>query len=196
MKMSQNDARESSFMASPRAKGGAMRRKPLYLLSLCMAVLIGACCSLPSFHPSFWNDGGTIQYNNNCYNYSNNKRTDTFAQPGQAAGAMYTALQCSNVRTAAIADGIKSVAGPNQCPKKECTLALVVAPNWDYHWYRRDKNGMWTHKPGGTPATSLDNSMNPISNPETANRGPYTDFCGYMCSCSSKKEGKGHEKIQ
>jgi hypothetical protein len=75
-------------------------------------------------------------------------------------------------------------------------VALVVAPGWDYHWYRRDENGRWSHKPGGTRATNLDNSMNPISNPETANRGPYTDFCGYYCSCSSSKEGNGHENIQ
>ena len=54
---------------------------------------------------------------------------------------------------------------------------------------------MWTHKPGGTPATNLDNSGNPISNPETADRGGYTDFCGYLCSCSDSTEGNGHENI-
>ena len=41
----------------------------------------------------------------------------------------------------------------------------------------------------------LDNSGNPISNPETADRGGYTDFCGYLCSCSSSTEGNGHENI-
>ncbi len=171
-----------------------MRRKAI-IVTLLLAAWIGACCSIPTYQPNFWNDGSTIQWNNNCYNYGNNKRTDTFAQPGQAAGAMYTALQCSNVRTAAIADGLKAVSGPNQCPKKECTVALVVAPGWDFHWYRRDKNGMWTHKPGSTQATNRDNSNNTISNPETANRGPYTDFCGYMCSCSNSTEGQGHENI-
>ena len=173
-----------------------MRRRVLYTAGALLALAVGACCSIPTYTPAFWNDGGFVQDNNNCYNYSNNKRTDTFAQPGQAAGAPWTALQCNNVRTAAIADGLKAVAGPNLCPKKECTLALVVDPGWDYHWYRRDKNGMWTHKPGGTPATNLDNSLNPIPNPETADRGGYTDFCGYLCSCSSSKEGNGHENIQ
>ena len=172
-----------------------MKHRSVAYAAALLTLAVGACCSIPSYTPAFWNDGGTVQFGNNCYNYSNNKRTDTFAQPGEAAGAKWTSLQCGNVRTAAIADGLKSVAGPNLCPKRECTLALVVDPGSDYHWYRRDKNGMWTHKPGGTPATNLDNSSNPINNPETADRGGYTDFCGYMCSCSSATEGKGHEKI-
>ena len=158
-------------------------------------LLIGACCSLPSYHPAFWNDSGQVQWNNNCYNYANNKRTDTFAQPGRAAGSIWTALTCPAVDVAAVADGLTRLPAGGSCPRKECRVALVVAPGWDYHWYRRDKNGLWTHKPGGTRATNLDNSMNPISNPETANRGPYTDFCGYYCSCSSAKEGNGHENI-
>jgi len=37
-------------------------------------------------------------------------------------------------------------------------LALVIAPGWDFHWYRKGEDGMWTHKPGGTPATNVDNS--------------------------------------
>jgi len=172
-----------------------MRRKAL-CLALLAAACIGACCSLPSFHPTFWNDGGTIQYNNNCYNYSNNKRTNTFAQPGRAAGAMYTSLQCANVHSAAVADGLTPLPASGHCASNHCKIALVVAPGWDYHWYRQDTNGMWTHKPGGTQATHLDNSGHPISNPETANRGPYTDFCGYLCTCSNSTEGNGHAKIQ
>jgi len=164
------------------------------------AVTAGACCSVPSYTPTFWNDGGQVQGNNNCYNYSNNTRTDTFAQPGQAAGSPWTALQCPQVRTAALADGLDALPASGQCPTNACKkvdkLALVVWPGGDYHWYRQDKNGMWTHKPGGTQATNLDNSGNPIANPETADRGNYTDFCGYLCSCSSATEGSGHENIQ
>lgn len=172
-----------------------MRRRALYASAALLAIAVGACCSIPTYTPAFWNSSFQIQGNNNCYNYSNNKRTDTFAQPGRAAGAQWTDLECNNVRTAAVADGLVAVAKPNKCPKKECTLALVVDPGDDYHWYRRDTNGMWTHKPGGTPATNLDNSGNPISNPETADRGGYTDFCGYLCSCSSSTEGNGRENI-
>ncbi|EPX54980.1 hypothetical protein D187_009719 [Cystobacter fuscus DSM 2262] len=34
-----------------------------------------------SFEPSYWN-GNDRQGSNNCYNYTNNKATNTFAQPG------------------------------------------------------------------------------------------------------------------
>lgn len=170
--------------------------------TLCAAALLSGCCGIPSYTPSFWNDAGQIQYNNNCYNYSNNKRTDTFAQPGRAAGSMYTSLSCPSVGPAADADGVEPVPASGNCNpwwrfwRREDKLALVVAPGWDYHWYRQDRNGMWTHKPGGTQATNLDNSGNPISNPELADRGPYVNFCGYYCSCSSSTEGAGHENIQ
>ena len=171
-------------------------------LALCALSSLSACCGEPTYTPSFWNDGGQIQYNNNCYNYSNNKRTDTFAQPGRAAGAMYTNLSCTSVGPAAAADGVDSIPATGACNRswlfwrRYDKLALVVAPGWDYHWYRQDSNGMWTHKPGGTQATNLDNLGNPISNPETAARGPYVDFCGYYCSCSSSTEGAGNENIQ
>ena len=52
------------------------------------------------------------------------------------------------------------------------------------------RDGRWTHKPGGTEATDLDNSGNPISDPRTADRGGYTDFCGFMIAMH------GHTKIR
>lgn len=139
------------------------------------------CRCAPLYEPAWWNDGGTKQFNNNCYNYSTNYRTDTFAQPGRANGAMYSALTCAAVRPAAIEDFlIDSPAAGNKCPKEGHLVALVIAPGWDFHWYRKGRNGYWTHKPGGTPATNVDNSGHLISDPRTANRGPYTDFCTFM----------------
>ena len=38
-----------------------------------------------AFNPNFWNVS-PVEANNNCYNYATNRRTDTFAQPGRAAG--------------------------------------------------------------------------------------------------------------
>jgi hypothetical protein len=171
--------------------------------ALALAVAAPGCCSTPSYTPAFWNDGGTVQWGNNCSNYSNNVRTDTFAQPGRASGHTLTwsdLADCTVTASYAAADGIDPWPASGDCPgdwlfSHHTKLALVVAPNWDYHWYRLDANGMWTHKPGGTEATNLDNSDQPITNPETADRGPYTIFCGYFCSCSSATEGAGHEKI-
>lgn len=136
----------------------------------------------PIYEPEKWNDGGFIQDNNNCYNYACDKRTDTFAQPGLAGGNLWSSMTCSEVKDGAIADGLiplKVGSCKNCCHK----VALFIWPGHDYHWYRQDANGMWSHKCANTEATNLDNSGNPISNPLTADRGGYTDFCGFFCVC-------------
>ncbi len=138
----------------------------------------------PRYEPAVWNDADGIQYNNNCYNYACNIRTGTFAQPGRATGNQYTALTCPEVTKGAVSDGLQ----PHNCATR-CTgcchkVALVMAPGYDFHWYRLDNNGLWSHKPGGTEATNLDNSGNPIVDPSTADRGPYTQFCGCFCVCA------------
>jgi hypothetical protein len=149
------------------------------------------CRCAPLYEPTWWNDAGQKQYNNNCYNYSTNYRTDTFAQPGLAAGAEYTALTCASVRPAAVADDlIATPAANNRCPREGHLVALVIAPGIDFHWYRKGRNGYWTHKPGGTQATNVDNSGHLIPDPRTADRGPYTDFCTFMVVMH------GHIKIQ
>ncbi|AUT64950.1 hypothetical protein [Paraburkholderia terrae] len=138
------------------------------------------CRCGPVYEPGWWNVP-TRQPNNNCYNYACNYRTDTFAQPGRAAGAMYTALTCPSVRPAAIADALIDNSGAdNRCPPEGHLVALVIWPNGDFHWYRKGRDGFWTHKPGPTAVTNLDNSGNLIIDPRTANRGPYTDFCTFM----------------
>ncbi|MFX1510618.1 MAG: hypothetical protein ACFFBR_09960 [Promethearchaeota archaeon] len=137
----------------------------------------------PIYRPEDWNDAGVIQYNNNCYNYACNKRTDTFAQPGRASGNMYQSLQCNEVKEGAISDGLKAAETCGPCCHK---VALFVWPGVDYHWYRQDHGGMWSHKPGQTRATNLDNDNNPIDDPRDANRGGYTDFCGFFCVCRDK----------
>lgn len=151
----------------------------------------GRCECAPLYEPAWWNDGGQRQWGNNCYNYSTNYRSDTFAQPGLAAGAMYATLSCKDVRAGAVADDL--IADPkanNRCPKEGHLVALVVAPGWDFHWYRKGRTGYWSHKPGGTQATNRDNSGNLIPDPRTADRGPYVDFCTFMVVMH------GHIKIQ
>ena len=149
------------------------------------------CRCAPLYEPNWWNDGGQRQDNNNCYNYGTNYRSDTFAQPGLAAGAMYAEFTCASVRPAAIADDlIDSPRANNKCPKEGHLAALVIAPDWDFHWFRKGRNGYWTHKPGGTEATNQDNSGVLIPDPRTADRGPYTDFCTFMVVMH------GHTKIQ
>ena len=48
---------------------------------------------------------------------------------------------------------------------------VLIAPDPEYndfHWYRLDRDDRWSHKPGRTPATNLDNSRRaPDSSPQT-----------------------------
>lgn len=144
-------------------------------------ILRPTCACAPLYEPQWWNDAGQRQYNNNCYNYATNYRTDTFAQPGKASGQMYGALSISEVRSAAVRDDLLyTPAVANKCPKEGHLVALVIAPGYDFHWYRRGRYGRWTHKPGGTKATDRDNSGKLITDPRTADRGPYTQFGGFM----------------
>lgn len=132
------------------------------------------------YNPGFWNVPA-VQPHNNCYNYARNWRTDTFAQPGRAHGAQTGTMQCPNVTTAAMADGLKKRCDClpiGEWPRR--LMALVIAPNWDYHWYREQRGGFWGHKPGQTAARNVDNNGALVVNPETAARGPYTNFCDYF----------------
>ncbi len=144
-----------------------------------------------AYNPGFWNNDPNIRSRNNCYNYASNKRTDTFAQPGRGSGHMYTAITCAAVSKAALSDGLhqRYVCFPDS-EKPRYLVALVIAPGpgfVDFHWYRKNKEGFWSHKPGGTAVRNVDNSNRVISDPSTCNRGPYTQFCGYFYTCRSQR---------
>lgn len=137
---------------------------------------------VPKVFLDYWNEDRDRQYSNNCYNYAANRVTNSYAQPGEASDKMYSELSCEDLHEAASSD-LGLIAAdffPHGSKEDDTLLALVVAPNYDFHWYRRDDNGLWSHKLGGTPATNLDNSDQEITSPETADRGPYRDFCGYF----------------
>ena len=139
------------------------------------------------FNPNFWNDPN-VRPRNNCYNYASNKRTDTFAQPGRGSGRIYGALSCAEVSAAALRDGChKRYTCFPDSEKPRYLVALVVAPGYDYHWYRLQSGGFWGHKPGSTAARNTDNAGRVITNPETCSRAPYTQFCGYFYTCKSQR---------
>jgi hypothetical protein len=143
------------------------------------------------FNPGFWNQSG-VQYQNNCYNYATNRRTNTFAQPGRGSGQIYSTINCDEVSRAALRDGAhrRYVCFPRtEYPRY--LVALVYAPNFygssDYHWYRYHPERFWGHKPGGTAARNTDNSGKVITDPRTCDRGPYTQFCGFFYTARSMK---------
>jgi hypothetical protein len=161
--------------------------------------LFAAQTNVPKYFPDFWNEGVTQDWNN-CFNYSTNRKTDSFAQPGESGGATFS-LTCESVMDALTHDeGIE----PTQLfafnGKTDDTLiALVVAPEYDFHWYRRGDDGKWSHKPGSLTARNVDESDKEITDVETADRGNYTDFCGYYrvknYIYADHEQDGGHVKI-
>ena len=137
----------------------------------------------PPYDPGKWNNDPTIREQNNCYNYGNDKITNTFAQPGKGSGVEGpTPPDCAGTGAAAERDGLTRISDPSSTPIEGHFIALVIAPfpsQPDFHWYRRDDNGMWSHKRGAFPAQNTDFKDELISSPEACDRGPYTIFCGY-----------------
>ena len=154
---------------------------------------------LGAFNPGFWNNDPNVMQHNNCYHYASNKRRDSFrvkpggGQPGAGCGHMYTAITCPDVTRAALCDGLhhRFDCFPDG-EKPRYLVALVVAPGPgfnDFHWYRKQKEGFWGHKPGSTAARNYDNRGpgHVVMDPQTCDRGPYTQFCGFFYTCRSQR---------
>jgi hypothetical protein len=136
--------------------------------------------AVPPFDPGKWNNDPNIKRNNNCYNYANDRITNSFAQPGRGSGHEGpNPPDCAGTGQAAQCDGQIPIQSVVNTPVEGHYVALVIWPGKDYHWYRSDTNGMWSHKPGQTPARNTDNSGRSIPDPNNCDRGPYTNWCGF-----------------
>lgn len=88
----------------------------------------------PKLNLDRWNTQDHVRQNNNCYNYGNDKITNSFAQPGTASGHPYGALTPQELLQASESDGLlKLDIGPGDpCPEApeqpNCLVALFVAP--------------------------------------------------------------------
>jgi len=140
------------------------------------------------YDPKPWNAPGYKNFNN-CYAYATNKLAlyAKSPQPGLGSGSMYASLAGSDVAAAAKRDGAHDV---NECfPESEAPrllVALVIWPGEDYHWYRKHPT-CWGHKVGPTEACNVDQSGKVITDPQTCDRGKYTEFTGFMLIPKSQK---------
>jgi len=136
----------------------------------------------PVFNPHFWKKNGHILKCNNCYNYATQRRTDTFAQPGTWSGRRYDEYTAEDVMAASVRDGFIKLGMDQLTPHDDffCNMALFILPGEDYHWYRRESDGTWSHKPGRTHAINTDNAGQLITDPRTADRGEYMIFAGFV----------------
>ena len=98
---------------------------------------------------------------------------------------MYQELTAPSVFAASMRDGFAYLPfyipfiGPKLFPGL-CYMALVIWPKRDFHWYRLDIDGTWSHKMGWGPATKEDDSGNSIYDPMYADRGDYVVFAAYI----------------
>lgn len=167
----------------------------------------------PPYNPGRYNNDPSIYKSHNCYSYSmdvidnklvmkcrrNTKKNtcrQSFHQPGALHGDRYS-LNAEKRRTCPIVEKlmISDVPDTNKvdfydrCPAGKSKIALVVDPGEDYHFYRQDKNGLWSHKDGSNKAKRYDAFKHAIANPELASRDyrsqgsdlNYEDFCGFYC---------------
>lgn len=162
--------------------------------------------SEPTYDPSRYNRHKGIRESHNCYTYAFNylklpktKRcTKTscplpFPQPGRASG--YPTW--SDVKGKRCPDLIARIKGDvpgsslstfeAKCPAGTRKIALVADEDEDYHFYRQDSNGWWSHKPGATEVIPYDATQRRIYDPELASRYypksglHYDEFCSYLC---------------
>lgn len=146
----------------------------------------------PTYNPTYWNKAENIR-RANCYAYSMDVicNREMKLQPGQLAGKTFTSLTENAIFQAAQSDAPylgsgRTIARASQNDKpgrKQYKVALVIAPNTDYHWYVQNTDGYWSHKPGYSSATNVDASGRKITDPQSCNRNygalNYSTFCGY-----------------
>ena len=185
----------------------AVRRKTVRQLK--KAPLSG---SEPAYNPALYNGDADVQDMNNCFGYafnvqekgkgksnsnsSNSSNSRPFMQPGLKSGYppwhKIKGKRCPDLLARLLGDvpDLKQTTFEQCCPKGFSKIAAVIDSKRDYHFYRQDSNGLWSHKPGSTDVTNLDAAGKLIYNPELAarnyNRDPtdvlnYNTFCGYMC---------------
>lgn len=166
----------------------------------------------PDFNPDLYNKFKGLKEAQNCFAYAFDyqhlpkKKGCTkyscpvpFPQPGRASGypkwSQVKGKRCPDLLARLFGDvpDLKMTTFEQRCPKKYSKIALVVDEDEDYHFYRQDSNGFWSHKPGGTEVTHLDATGRPIYDPQLAARQyqdtglNYDKFCGYLCAPKTRK---------
>jgi hypothetical protein len=192
------------IIAPNESLGTTLNITGVYLYNPKIKIHVDAFVALPlsgyelEYNTMLWDD--EVESNNNCYNYALNNQvhpeTNTLwfkQQPGEFAEAMtYDYSDEGKMYNAVLADFEKynELYGTNllfqrvgkfqKCPTGTYKVALVAnSSNWDYHWYRQDSDGYWSHKPGTSAVTRLDSNGKLIVNPEECGRGIYDVFLGF-----------------
>ena len=145
-----------------------------------------------TYNPEIWNRA-PVQGNTNCYSYAFNTQVDPRTgglgkmQPGYTRGYYIPQglIEEQSIRIGVQADSsalgfmFEQIEKYAVCSAGSYKVALVVELGVDYHWYRQNADGTWSHKPGETPVTNLDMLGNLIYDPEVA-ASNYSVFVGFF----------------
>jgi len=161
-------------------------------------------CRKPRYIPEFWNTmDSNIKDYTNCYSYIMDRYevgADKKLQPGELSSGKFDSYDCDEILRKLRDDykmyNIVQVEKHTKLPCNHYKIALVIddeGEEQDYHFYRQDLDGYWSHKPGKNNVRRRDASGNLIKDPETADRNydvhndysnnesdnNYYRFCGY-----------------
>lgn len=163
----------------------------------------------PDYHPSRYNKHPGLRNSQNCFAYAfhhtflpkdctKDSCNASFHQPGIKSGhprwSEVNGKRCPDILGRLLGDvpSIRFSTFTKRCPKKMTKAAVVTDENEDYHFYRQDSNGYWSHKPGSTNVTNKDAAGRFIYDPHLASRHypktglDYKNFCGYFCLPATK----------
>jgi hypothetical protein len=153
-----------------------------------------------TFAPDAWNEHSRV---NNCYAYALgvfDADREKKPQPGEITGGLkpitpddYT---CPAITERMMADfpppHVLPASEATVCPSGYYKVALAVDEKRDYHFYRQDPDGRWSHKMGERQVTRLDGAQREIINPRCAvsDYGAYNydTFCGYFCATNPSQQ--------
>ena len=168
----------------------------------------------PFYAPSLYNGVKVMKRNHNCFSYAFdifdppdqstcNKDKDGVCNVGTHQPGYYSGMgkfsengtkYCPDLLGRLLGDmpWLRQTTFEKKCPVGYSKIALVIDPKQDYHFYRQDSNGLWSHKPGQTAVTNRDAHGYLIYRPDLANRDArtsatdkdglnYNIFCSYLC---------------
>jgi hypothetical protein len=121
-----------------------------------------------SANAHFFNDPAHVT-RNNCYCFASNHMPDIrYALPGLRGGRPATSITCGGV-----IDGLRADGWKDNCQPTGLTIALVIWPNRDYHFYRLVTGGPYWWW-GLNPAVRPPNTRTIAGTPFTSTKGKAT----------------------
>jgi hypothetical protein len=154
-------------------------------------------CNKPSeYDAQIWNDNN-VEYNN-CYSYAMRDINNLYKpSPGNnMKNSNYDMNSCEEIISHIKHDypdrNVKVLDDNNTRSCEECNyykVGLYIDDNnkddVDFHFYRQNRDGYWSHKPGSNLVTNKDADGKLITDPDKANRDygelNYSKKCNKLC---------------